>query len=49
MTRRCLCLRAILGAVGLSAGAYTLALACVGVWQTARRGDLITMPWSASR
>ncbi|MRI56387.1 hypothetical protein D8770_20830 [Methylobacterium sp. DB1607] len=48
MTHRSLRLCALFGAVGISATGYSLALAGAAVWQAARRGDLVTMPWSPS-
>lgn len=49
MIHRSLRLCAILGAIGIACTAYALALAGAAVWDTAHRGDLITMPCSAAR
>lgn len=49
MTHRSLRLCAILGAIGIAGTACTacaLTLAASAAWDAARRGDLITMPWS---
>lgn len=49
MTHRSLRLCAILGTIGIAGTAYALTLAASAAWDAARRGDLITMPWSAAR
>ncbi|MGE7153131.1 hypothetical protein ACQKJ1_05255 [Methylorubrum rhodesianum] len=49
MTHRSLRLCAILGAVGLSAFACATAMVGTSVWDAARGGRLVTMPWSAAR
>lgn len=49
MTHRSLRLCAILGAVGIAGTACALTLAGAAVWDAARSGRLITMPWSAAR
>lgn len=49
MTHRSLRLCAILGAIGIAGTGCALALAASAAWDAARRGDLITMPWSAAR
>ncbi|WP_196773968.1 hypothetical protein [Methylorubrum extorquens] len=49
MTHRSLRLCAILGTTGIAVMLCALAAAGSATWDAARRGDLITMPWSASR
>lgn len=46
MTGSSLRLCAIFGAVGIAGTVCSVALAGTALWQSARRGDLLTMPWS---
>ncbi|CAO4179021.1 hypothetical protein IHEIED_03364 [Methylorubrum populi] len=49
MTHRSLRLCALLGAIGVAGTLCALTLTGTAVWDAARSGRLITMPWGAAR